>query len=385
MITFELSQGKLKAIAKEIGIQVIGVTDAEPFDDLMPFLQRYYEEGRASGFEYPVVEQRIDAKTLLADAQSLISIAVPYITQETRTVSRPKEPRGMVSVYSWGNDYHRILRDKLQHVAKKIEEAVNRPILSVCAIDTSALVDRAVAARSGIGFIGKNCSLITDEYGSWVFLGTLVTDVIIEKMHEDVTRWDDCADCTLCLTACPTGALIKPFEIDAKRCLSYVTQMKGIIPEEFRAPLGRRVWGCDTCQTVCPKNKGSLVAQEPDFSPDAELCFPDLYHILSLSNRAFLREFGHTSAAWRGANVWRRNALIALGNMRDRRAMPLAISLLADVRPEIRASAAWAISQIDPKGGQEKVRQAYENEQDTAVRKDMQWAREDSSVLRLGE
>ncbi len=385
MTNFELSRNQLKTIAKEVGIQVIGATDAEPFDDLMPFLQRYYEEGRASGFEYPVAAERIDAKTLLSGAQSLISIAVSYITQETRTVMRPKEPRGMVSVYSWGNDYHRILRDKLQHLAKKIEEKVKRPIQSVCAIDTSALVDRAVAARSGVGFIGKNCSLITDEYGSWVFLGTLVTDVLIEKMHEDVTRWDDCADCTLCLTACPTGALIKPFEIDATRCLSYVTQMKGIIPEEFRAPLGRRVWGCDTCQTVCPKNKGSLLAQEPDFSPDAELCFPDLYHILSLSNRAFMRQFGHTSAAWRGANVWRRNALIALGNMRDRRAMPFAISLLDDARPEIRASAAWVILQIDPDKGREAVRQAYEKEPDDAVRRDMQWACDESSALRFRE
>ncbi|MHB1629417.1 MAG: tRNA epoxyqueuosine(34) reductase QueG [Bacilli bacterium] len=394
--SYEISFAELEAIGREAAVEAIGVADAEPFHDLMPLLRRYYAEGRSSGFEHPLGEQRVDPGALLPGAQSIVSIAVPYRTRQTVAMRRPKGRRGMVSAYAWGRDYHPVLKEKLRMVADLLERACGRAIRSLPCVDTAPLVDRAVAERAGIGFVGKNCMVITKEYGSWVFLGALLTDVRIEPQSSPMSM-DSCGDCDLCLTACPTGALREPFVLDSQSCLSYLTQSKGMIAEEYRAALGRRVWGCDTCQTVCPKNHVSLLGEEAAFTPDPELSFPDLKRILTLSGRAFMREFGHTAAAWRGFSVWRRNAVIALGNMRDLEALPLLLPLLSDPRPEIRASAAWALSRIDihgasapPTNGKkmrlrrfsgmadasvgDAVRAAYGDEHDEAVRREMEWA-----------
>ncbi len=418
---YEISFAAIEAIGREAAVEAIGVAGAEPFHDLMPLLRRYYEEGRSSGFEHPLGEQRVDPNTLLPGAQSIVSIAVPYRTRQTVAMRRPRGRRGVVSAYAWGRDYHPVLKEKLRMVADLLERACGRAIRSLPCVDTTPLVDRAVAERAGIGFIGKNCMVITKAYGSWVFLGALLTDVRIEPQSRlSPMSMDSCGDCELCLTACPTGALREPFVLDSQSCLSYLTQSKGMIAEEYRTALGRRVWGCDTCQTVCPKNHVSLLGEETAFTPDPELSFPDLKRILRLSGRTFMREFGHTAAAWRGFSVWRRNAIIALGNMRDPEALPLLLPLLSDTRPEIRASAAWALSRIDIHGAsapsttgknirlrrysgidihgasappttgkkmrlrrfsgmadasvRDAVRAAYGDEHDEAVRQEMEWA-----------
>lgn len=370
---YEISFAALEAIGREAAVEAIGVTGAEPFHDLAPMLRRYYEEGRSSGFEHPFGEQRIDPGALLPGAQSIVSIAVPYRTRKTTAMRRPPGRRGVVSAYAWGRDYHPILKAKLLLIADLLERASGRAIHSLPCVDTTPLVDRAVAQRAGVGFIGKNCMMITKAYGSWVFLGALLTDVRIEPRPLPIST-DSCGDCDLCLTACPTGALREPFVLDSQSCLSYLTQSKGIIATEYRAALGRRVWGCDTCQTVCPKNRVSLLGNEEAFSPDAELSFPDLKRILTLSKREFTQEFGHTAAAWRGVHVWRRNAIIALGNMRDPEAPPLLLPLLFDARPEIRASAAWALSRMAVATVRDAVRAAYESERDETVRREMEWA-----------
>lgn len=376
-MAYDVSFLTLQTIAQHVGIDVIGVTGVEPFDELFPLLKRFYEEGRASGFEHPDATVRIDPLSLLPNASSMISIAVAYVHEDAYGTLYPKKGTGLVSKYAWGTDYHRIVTQKLERLASYLEQHVHHDIAYKIAVDTSALVDRAVAERAGVGFIGKNCSLITDEYGSWVFLGTLLVDIEIERTPQaqmDHMASLSCQDCDLCLTACPTDALIAPFVIDSTRCLSYITQSKGIIPEEFRAPLGRRVWGCDTCQTVCPLSKTPSLTKEPSFLPERELAFPDLFYILSLTNRTFQQKFGHTAVAWRGLAVWRRNAIIALGNIRDDRAVPLLIDLLRDARPEIRASAAWALRQIDVKAGTMAVATAYYEEKDPQVRFEMHYA-----------
>ncbi len=376
-MSYDVSFLTLQTIARKVGIDVIGVTGVEPFEELLPLLKRFYEEGRASGFEHPDAAVRIDPLSLLPNASSMISIAVAYVHEDAYATTYPKKVTGLVSKYAWGTDYHRIVTQKLERLAYYLQKQVHHDIAYKIAVDTSALVDRAVAERAGIGFIGKNCSLITDEFGSWVFLGTLLVDIEIERTPEaqmEHVASLSCQDCDLCLTACPTDALIAPFVIDSTRCLSYITQSKGMIPEEFRAPLGRRVWGCDTCQTVCPLSKTPSLTKEPAFFPERELAFPDLYYILSLTNRTFQQKFGHTAVAWRGLAVWRRNAIIALGNIRDDRAVPLLIDLLADARPEIRASAAWALRQIDAKEGTLAVAKAFHEEKNPQVLIEMRYA-----------
>ncbi|MGB8956363.1 MAG: tRNA epoxyqueuosine(34) reductase QueG [Tumebacillaceae bacterium] len=371
---YEIDNETIQRIGEELGIDGIGVTTAEPFHEVTEYLQMYHEQGHASGFEHPVIEERVDPKALMPEAQSIIAIAMAYRTERYPEQKMPEGLRGQMSVYAWGMDYHFVLRDKLDKLAARLEQEVGRPIQVHNSVDTGPLVDRAVAQRAGIGWVGKNCSLITDKHGSWVFLGQLVTDIRIEP--NEPQRLPQCEDCPdLCLRACPTKALVNPFQTDSSKCLSYITQMKGFIPEEYRAKLGRRLWGCDTCQVVCPKNREATFGTAIEFDPNPEYAFPDLMHILTLSNRQFRREYGESAAAWRGVRVMQRNAIIALGNMKEQAAVPTLIELMVrDERPEIRGTAAWALQKIDAEGTRAEVATAYQREQDEEAKREMAWA-----------
>jgi len=386
------------------GLPLLGCAPARVFADVLPALGRYYAEGRASGFEHAVAHERVDPFTVLPEARTMIAVALPYRTAAGQALVRPAGARGFSSRYIWGEDYHLVLRDRLNELSVRLSKAVGRQVASVVCVDTSPLLDRAVAVLAGLGWIGKNTCLITSNYGSWVFLGTLLVDVeVVASLAPEVATQgpamaataappavaavaavaplaplalDQCRDCTLCLTACPTGALREPYILDSASCLSYVTQASGHIPAEFRKPLGRRVWGCDTCQTVCPKNHPSLLVADPRLDPDADTSYPDLIAILTMSNRAFLRRFGKTAGAWRGPAVWRRNALIALGNLRTHAALPVIIPYLTHARPELRGSAAWALRQIDELGMRSTVAEAVGREADPDVRAEMLWATE---------
>ncbi|WP_303797956.1 tRNA epoxyqueuosine(34) reductase QueG [Alicyclobacillus macrosporangiidus] len=370
----ELSLETLRALGREAGLDAVGATTADPFPEMVPRLEAYAARGR-TGFEHDQVENRIDPKRWMPEARSLVAAAMAYLTPEGRQVARrhPRDGRrGMVTVYSYGKDYHSVLAKRLRRLAELMEAEVGRPTRYRIAVDTSPLVDRRVAERAGIGWVGKNCMFYSPAHGSFVFLGTLLTDVEVEPAKAAVPP--KCGACTRCLAACPTGALIAPGVIDARRCLSYITQMKGIIPQEFRIPMGRRVWGCDTCQWACPENRGIDAAKHAEYRPEEELAYPDLLEILSWSNRTFERRLGHTAAAWRGLRTWQRNALIALGNCRDEAAVPHIIPFLRHDRRELRASAAWALWRIGGEVARQAVADAYAAEQDPEVKADMAWA-----------
>jgi epoxyqueuosine reductase len=375
---WEIDNETIQRIGEELGIDGIGVTDAEPFHDVREHLEMYHELGHESGFEHPVVEERIDPRGILPEAKSIIAIAMAYRTEKYTSQKKPEGLRGQMSIYAWGMDYHHVLKEKLTQLAARLEQEVGRPITVHNSVDTGPLVDRAVAQRAGIGWLGKNCSVITDKHGSWVFLGQLITDISIEP--NEPAPPPQCADCPdLCLRACPTKALVNPFQTDSKKCLSYITQMKGFVPEEYRAKLGRRLWGCDTCQVVCPKNKEVAFGTAIEFDPEPEYAFPDIMKILEMSNRQFRREYGGSAAAWRGVKVMQRNAVIALGNMREEKALPKLLELLEqDERPEIRGTAAWSLRKIDEAGTREQVAAAYERETDEEARHEMRWAVEES-------
>jgi epoxyqueuosine reductase len=376
---YEIDNETIQRIGEELGIDGIGVTTAEPFHEEAEYLQMYHELGHQSGFEHPVIEERVDPKAVLPEAKSIIAIAMAYRTEKYGGQKKPEGLRGQISIYAWGMDYHYVLREKLDALAKRLEEEVGRPILIHNSVDTGPLVDRAVAQRAGIGFVGKNCSLITEKHGSWVFLGQLVTDVSIEP--NEPTKLPQCGDCPdLCLKACPTKALVNPFQTHSGKCLSYITQMKGYVPTEYRAKLGRRIWGCDTCQVVCPKNKEVSFGTAIEFDPEPEYAFPDLMKLLDMSNKQFRREFGNSAIAWRGVQVMKRNAIIALGNMKETRAVPRLLVFLQDERPELRGTAAWALGKIDPEGTRDAVHSAYLREEDEQTRDEMSWAVSDSEL-----
>ncbi|MCG7345620.1 tRNA epoxyqueuosine(34) reductase QueG [Sporosarcina sp. ACRSL] len=363
-------QSTIKEYAATIGIDKIGFTTAAPFLELKNRLRRQQELGYQSGFEESDVEKRTEPLMLLDRAESIISIAIAYPSKMTDAPKGKKgERRGIFARASWGMDYHHVLREKLQLLETFIlEKMPNAKMRSM--VDTGELVDRAVAVRAGIGWSGKNCSVITPEFGSYVYLGEMITNIPFEP---DVPMEDQCGDCRLCLDACPTGALIQGGQLNAQRCIAFLTQTKKSLPEEFRAKIGNRVYGCDTCQTVCPKNKGKYNLHQSAFQPEPELAKPLLVPMLSLSNRQFKETYGHMSGSWRGKNPIQRNAILALAHFKDKTAVPvLAEIIVQDPRPVIRGTAAWALGQIGTNEGIEAVEKALPNEEDPDVRIEME-------------
>ena len=328
-------------LSKEIGISKIGFTTADDFDYLEKSLRLAVEEGRNSGFEHKNIEERIKPKLSLASAKTIISIAVAYPHKLKQQPQKTAYKRGKFTPNSWGLDYHYVLKDKLDRLAKGIEE-LTADFEYKGMVDTGALVDTAVARRAGIGFIGKNGLVISKEFGSYMFLGELITNLDIEP---DQPVDYDCGDCNRCVTACPTSCLIGDGTMNAKRCLSFQTQDKGIMDLEFRKKIKTVIYGCDICQICCPYNKGLDNPLATEIDP--ELAHPELLPFLELSNGQFKEKFGHIAGSWRGKNILQRNAIIALANANDRSAIPKLLEIIDKGQNPIHiATAIWALSQL---------------------------------------
>jgi epoxyqueuosine reductase len=356
---------KLISKAKEIGIDKIGFTTADPFIALRERLKESQEKGYASGFEEPDIEKRVRPELSLPEAKSIIAIALAYPSKlKNPPRSESGAYRGIFCRASWGEDYHYVLREKLSLLSVYLQELVPDARTQVM-VDTGALSDRAVAERAGIGWSGKNTSIITKEFGSWVYLGEMITDVYIPP---DTPATDECGDCTICIDACPTGAIVQAGQLNAQACIAYLTQTKGFLAEEYRSKLGNRLYGCDTCQTVCPKNRKRHFDHQTAFQPDPEKVKPLLKPLLQMSNREFKERFGRMSGAWRGKKPIQRNAIIALAHFKDQTAIPDLVRLLAeDPRPVIRGTAAWALGKIGGKEVLEALQKAQEKEGDQEV------------------
>ena len=328
-------------LSKEIGISKIGFTTADDFDYLEKSLRLAVEEGRNSGFEHKNIEERIKPKLSLASAKTIISIAVAYPHKLKQQPQKTAYKRGKFTPNSWGLDYHYVLQDKLDRLAKGIEElTANFEYKGM--VDTGALVDTAVARRAGIGFIGKNGLVISKEFGSYMFLGELITNLDIEPDHPVDY---DCGDCNRCVTACPTSCLIGDGTMNAKRCLSFQTQDKGVMDLEFRKKIKTVIYGCDICQICCPYNKGLDNPLATEIDPD--LAHPELLPFLELSNGQFKEKFGHIAGSWRGKNILQRNAIIALANANDRSAIPKLLEIIDKGQNPIHiATAIWALGQL---------------------------------------
>ncbi|MBE2921489.1 tRNA epoxyqueuosine(34) reductase QueG [Anoxybacillus flavithermus] len=351
--------------SRTIGIDKIGFAHADPFFELKERLRQQQQLGYESGFEEPDIEKRTTPSLLLPEARSIIAIALAYPSKlKNAPRSTKTERRGIFCRASWGQDYHVVLRDRLQKLEQFILERVpDAKVKSM--VDTGELSDRAVAERAGIGWSGKNCSIITPEFGSYVYLGEMITNI---PFPPDAPIEDQCGTCTRCIDACPTGALVQGGQLNAKRCIAFLTQTKTFIPDEFRDKIGNRLYGCDTCQLVCPKNKGKDFHFHPEMEPDPEVVKPLLKPILHMTNRQFKETFGHLSGAWRGKKPIQRNAIIALAHYKDESAIDdLLILLQKDSRPVIRGTAAWALGKIGNRKVVPMLQQAKAKEQDEDV------------------
>lgn len=359
----------LIAYSQQIGVDKIGFASVAPFSELKARLEEQQALGYASGFEKGTIEERTEPERLMPGAESIIAIALAYPTKikhEPRSVKGAR--RGMFARASWGTDYHIVLQDKLDKLASFLEERVPG-FQASSMVDTGELSDRAVAERAGIGFSGKNSFIISQEYGTYIYLGEMITNI---PFSPDEPLDDGCGTCTKCIDACPTGALVEPGRLNAQQCLAFLTQTKGFMPDEHREKLGNFIYGFETCQVVCPYNKGVDFHHHEEFEPDPDLVKPLLVELLDISNREFKEKFGKMAGSWRGKKPIQRNAILALAHYKEASATDKLIELMNhDPRPVIRGTAAWAIGKIGQEQGLQAIREAIEKEKDPDVVEEM--------------
>lgn len=333
---------EIREYGKNIGIDLIGFTTAEPFDKA----ERAIKDSIEKGFGFPhlneIVHLRCTPRQKMSEARSIISAAMSYnITPENLPPKPDSSFIGLVSRYAVGMNYQRIMREKLRQVMEFINgiKSVKYKIF----VGGSSMVDRTVAQRAGIGWFGANTCLFTRDYGSWVFLGNILTDLEIEP---DEPMENQCNECYRCVEACPTGALIKPGVINPYRCLSYITQMRGYVPRELRPLMANKIFGCDTCQQACPRNRQAIYADHSEFlsiiNPNV-----DLISLLLMSKKEFEKSFGKTIIGRGSKDIIQRNAVIALGNYCDKRTVGILQEALHHPSSMVHEHAAWALAQMD--------------------------------------
>ena len=345
--------------AHSIGIDSIGFTTADPFDELKQKLEEYHAKGYASGFEESNISLRTEPKLSLPSARSIIAIAVGYPNKLKGAPKSVKgDRRGMFARASWGQDYHTIMRNRLDKLSLFLKEKV--PDVEIKSmVDTGVLSDRSVAERAGLGFAGKNGFIINEELGTWSYLGEMLVSI---PFKPDDSVIDSCGDCNICVDRCPTGALVGNGQLNSQKCISFLTQTKGYLQDEYRYKIGNRLYGCDTCQQVCPKNRG-INTQHDDIVLEPEILKPRLVPLLQMSNKKFKSTYGHLAGAWRGKKPIQRNAIIALAHFKEESAIPeLKEVALNDPRPMIRGTAYWAIGQILEDDAISFIDEHYENE-----------------------
>ncbi len=353
--------------SKHIGIDLIGFTDVGPFEYLKQILIERKEGNKLSGFEEKDIELRVDPKKVLESAESIIVIAMSYYIDEEKLQNDDKPQfYGSLARMAWGKDYHVVLMDKLEKLAEFIAgEYEGFEYASF--VDTGPLVDRYLANRAGIGFYGYNSAIINEDFGSWIFLGYMITNVPLKK--DKSLKDTNCLKCNLCIEHCPTSAIEGPYKFDANKCLSNILQQKKPVPEEMLPIIGDRIYGCDTCQDVCPHNIDIKEMTAKEFRPMELYDRIDLTRLLQMSNKEFDFLFRENASGWIGKKALQRNAIIALGNSRDKNAIPHLEPLLRDIRPDIRKVTIWALYNIDPEIAVKLISGIRDSEKDRDVLK----------------
>lgn len=333
--------------ALELGFAACRFTTAAPPESAPRFLQ-WLAHGRHGGMAYleRKASQRAEPQQVLPGARSVVTLAVSYAGPGTAAAASAGSgrPRGLVARYARYADYHELIGDRLKLLAEFINQAGGPGTRSLCYVDTGPLLERDMAQRAGLGFIGKHTNLISRRLGNWLFLSEVITTLSLEP---DAPERNHCGSCARCLAACPTAALRAPFELDARRCISYLTiELKGSIPLALRPAIGNRIFGCDACLAVCPWNRFAGQSALMNAHARADAASPDLLDLLALDAAGFKRRFAGTPLARTKRRGLLRNACVALGNTGDESALPALRQAAADPEPLIAEHASWAIEQI---------------------------------------
>lgn len=335
-----MNSAQIKQLALECGFDLAGLTPALPIGDASLY-QDWVRAGMAGAMGYLAdyrAERRMDPRSLLASAKSILCVAQLYSGPEPYSTEFNETDRGWISRYAWGDDYHDVLRGRLERVAGRLREHDAALEYKVC-VDTAPLLERSYARMAGLGWIGKNTCLIHPAKGSWFFLGELLLSWDVEA---DEPQPDRCGSCTACIDACPTDALT-PYWLDARRCISYLTiELKGSVPEELRQGIGAHLFGCDICQDVCPWNRRPALATEPSFA--SRRASPSLARMAALTEAEFRNLFKGTPVSRARYRGFLRNVAVAIGNSSDPRLMPALHHLAMHEDALVADHAMWALS-----------------------------------------
>jgi epoxyqueuosine reductase len=362
----------VKRAAREAGFELAGVAPVHDFDELAYF-PKWIADGHAGEMEYLEARDgagRLKRESLRAAApwaRSVVVCAINYNTAQPYSTQVNEPQRGWISRYAWGREaYHDSVLRKLRTVESKLVETVVaekqddsctnargplRPdsgqasvLRTWCYVDTGPIVERVYAKYAGVGWIGKNTCLLNQKMGSWLFLGVILSSL---ELTPDLPAPDRCGTCTRCLDACPTNAFLAPYQLDANKCISYLTiEKRGAIPDELRDGMGRHVFGCDICQDVCPWNRKAPATQAPEFQAREGLVNPALQWLAEMKADEFRETFRGSPVRRAKLRGVRRNAVIAMGNSGDREFVPTLEGLSDDEDPVVAESAVWALGKL---------------------------------------
>ena len=330
---------------RELGFDRVGIADLD-LEEHEVHLLNWLEQGRHGEMDYMQRHgrRRSRPKELVPGTQRVISVRLNYLPhgfdRAERALADPA--RGYVSRYALGRDYHKVLRGRLRRLVRRIEEVAG-PFGCRVFTDSAPVLEKALAERAGLGWIGKHTNLLAKDAGSWFFLGEIYTDLPLTP--DPPTREEHCGDCHACIDACPTRAIVAPYQLDARRCISYLTiELKGSIPVPLRPLIGNRVYGCDDCQLVCPWNRYARLASVEDFRPRAVLEESSLMEMMAWEEADFLRHTEGTALRRIGHLQWLRNVAVALGNAPRGEAVAASLGARAGHPSElVREHVAWAL------------------------------------------
>ena len=348
----------IRDAARRLGFELCGIAPAELDARNRAAYQRWLERGFQGEMAYMERPERQDLRRVLQRVRSVVCVGMVYNTAHPLSIECNDPDRGWIARYAWGDDYHAVMQERLEQLLAELRAAVAQPFDARVYVDTGPVLERALAWAAGLGWVAKNTCLINEQLGSWFFLGEILTSL---ELQPDEPVWDRCGTCTRCLDACPTGALVGPYVLDATRCISYHTiELKGVIPEEHRPAMGRHVFGCDICQDVCPWNREAVATSLPEFQlrplPEPESGTPQMPRtafnppldvLAKLSEEHFRRLFQNSPIRRAKQRGFLRNVAVAMGNSRQEKFRPLLESLAEHSDPLIREHALWALHHLD--------------------------------------
>ncbi len=356
---------ELKARAIALGFDSFGIAPADARPDLPERLNAALAAGWHGEMDWmaETAERRASPRGMWPEAKSVIVLGINYGPESDPLAILGERSLGTISVYARNRDYHEIIKGKLKEIAGLLARRSGAEVKVF--VDTAPLMEKPLAEAAGLGWQGKHSVLVSREFGSWLFLGAILTSA---ELPGDKAHAESCGSCTRCLDICPTNAFPAPFQLDARRCLAYLTvEHKGPIPLEFRAPMGNRIYGCDDCLAVCPWNKFASVSREAKLRARPELERPQLAELVQLDDAGFRSLFAGSPIKRIGHARFLRNVLIAIGNSADRELVPLVEARLDAEEALVRGAAVWALRRLAPERADE-LRLAYlAGESDSSV------------------